>query len=900
MWSRKSPTSPRFPSEGQSTTQSAQGPTKEWWEKETSCFSPETPETAVTLGWGDEKKSTEQSRSLPGDDEATVSSKRRTVISSMFPGGPIQGEAAEYYQACAHELFSRKPYFECCDHICSITPPEVVAARFAEVGADAEADTGDRDIDIAVANAQTETRGHGKSGSISSGAPRGLLIDVESPIEASKGEEHIKGDPPRVSTIMDNNEKSLPESPQEESTRKAVFEPPPVHEPAPEPMAPPPPPAPEPAPAPPPPQITNNIHHAPPPAIEIPPAPAPVIVDREVPHYIPPFQSNNPYQPSPPEQMQRGPEMPPVAPVPMPEEPPKEWYTAPPVSHDPPQEADITKAPLERKMPSLGLQTQDHPTEPEAQRGLHEASPMTPGFQRAAGGPGAIPLSEVNAPAPAYAQHTRDVPLPQRYDYHSNFVPPEPMANPMNPAGIIGPAEAQRRRLEREDAIGRKVGGFWRGRGPFSNKGCFGRPGREGRNRRRWYLLIGAFFLIIVIVAIALATTLTRKSDSTPVQSRWANLTGYPPMPTGIATIAGAEQQFEKTSCTTTPNLWSCALPKGDLQTTNRPYSAHEPSFRVEILFRNGTYANSTTTAGSNSTNLHRRDNQTPSPSPPSTADQIFLGNTTDDISEPFNGEETPFYMTFMSSAHVPMGSIFKRSNSSIDANSTSIIIPPPAENSDGTVPAAVMYPLPSSQPVRLYNRGKSTEHYGFYTYFDKSIFLSSESTLGHTPNEGQAEDRDGGSTQENAHARCTWSQTRFLVQIWTQPSKLNYSLLPPAGNRNGTSTSSGATAITTSSTATSSSSATDYTQPGSFPYPVTITEDRHGGDPDKKSLYCYGVVDAGQHYNISNSKLQLESRDSGGGKLVNPAPNPPSAYGGIDGGSGGCSCQWTNWIASS
>ncbi len=46
-------------------------------------------------------------------------------------------------------------------------------------------------------------------------------------------------------------------------------------------------------------------------------------------------------------------------------------------------------------------------------------------------------------------------------------------------------AERRRRRHEKEDAVARKVGGFWRGRGCIPASGCYGRPGREGRKRRR-------------------------------------------------------------------------------------------------------------------------------------------------------------------------------------------------------------------------------------------------------------------------------------------------------------------------------------------------------------------------------------------------------------------------------
>jgi hypothetical protein len=396
------------------------------------------------------------------------------------------------------------------------------------------------------------------------------------------------------------------------------------------------------------------------------------------------------------------------------------------------------------------------------------------------------------------------------------------------------------------------------------------------------------FFLVIVIVAISLATTLTRKSDETQVQSKWVNLTNYPPIETGIMTIAGAEPQVQNSGCINIETMWSCALPKGTQQTENKPYAADNPTFRFEIRYRNGT--SNSTTSSSNSTTT-KRDVWTADPSPPSVADQTFIGNTTDGNAQPYDGEETPFYLSVLSAVHLSSTNIFRRSTN------TSSIIPAPDEDSDGTAAAAVLYPLPSSQPVRLYNRGETSEHYGFYTYFDKSIFLQTRAPLNNSKTDYNPEDQSGGVTKANAQVRCTWSQTRFLVQIWTNPSGMGYSL----NSGSSTTATAAASATSTSVTATSSSSATDYTRPGSFPYPVTVTLDRHGGDDDKKRLYCYGIEENG-HYNMTDKKFQVEDR-AVGGTLVNPAfgsSTPSSAYGGIDGGTGGCECQWTNWISKS
>jgi hypothetical protein len=119
----------------------------------------------------------------------------------------------------------------------------------------------------------------------------------------------------------------------------------------------------------------------------------------------------------------------------------------------------------------------------------------------------------------------------------------------------------------------------------------------------------------------------------------------------------------------------------------------------------------------------------------------------------------------------------------------------------------------------------------------------------------------------------------------------------------------SNATLISTStSSATSSSSANDFTRPGSVPYPVTIKLDRHGGYAPSKMVYCYGM-DGNQKIVPSDVKLQLEDRASGG-TTINPASGifnltgqgvpDTNITGPVDGGTGGCSCEWTNWILQS
>jgi hypothetical protein len=503
-----------------------------------------------------------------------------------------------------------------------------------------------------------------------------------------------------------------------------------------------------------------------------------------------------------------------------------------------------------------------------------------------------------------------------------------------NPVEVRKKAEARRRRLEQEDAAAQKAGGLWRGRGCFPKNGCFGRGGSAGRTRRRWYIAIATGFVLMIILVVVLATQLTRRGDQTPVQSQWLNLTGYPPMPTGISTIAQPDVASTVTACVQPSSLWGCALPRED-QGRNAPNNSDQPNFRLEIRFRNGTVdANGTVPVSKTSDKraiasrgiaLRRRQSDPftnslfePNPAPPGLEDQMFLGNTTDNTTSPFNGEATPFYITFLTSDPSIPESFNDTSQSPTrrrrrQSGSGSGSIPAPALLPDGTAAPANLLPnnpLPHSQPVMLYNRGLDSEHYGFYTYFDKSIFIkttdqfNSSSSSGDSRNNGDPDNSNGGSAKQDADLRCTWAQTRFLVQIWTNQN-FDGQLLPSA---NGTGASSGpANDHQGGSQNPANSSATDFSRPGSFPYPITVTLDRHGGDTSKKGVYCYGM-DGQQKIVVGEKKLVAELRGAGG-TLTNGAPGifsnaagedgfDPKA-GGIDGGTGGCRCEWRNWAGN-
>lgn len=579
----------------------------------------------------------------------------------------------------------------------------------------------------------------------------------------------------------------------------------------------------------------------------------------------------------------------------------------------------------------------------------HSPAPITPGAQNIISGPDGIHMAETpQPPLPAYLPGRRNL-SPQTDSSSDTRRVPQLRV----PISIPGAGHFRHQKHERSATYSsntKKTGGFWLRLNCFGNRGYKQRlsdetdysvRSQDRRKKRRWCMIIIIILIIIIIIlSIVLPIVLllgagggggevaeedkggksenekpveTDKGDkndgpiSAPVDERWLNLTGYPPMPTGISTIAGPETSVKKSRCVRPATMWSCSLPK-ELHDDNEPYDADRPNFKIQISFQNGTYDHPTSEkSGSGKAKRilmylmgKRARIDDADPPPPSLEDMEFLGNTTDGIeSDLYTGEETPFFASVLSPYDEPSLTNEKRAKPSSTSSFPNLtdVIPPPALDTDGTAAPATLYPLPRSQPLRLYDRGLSTEHYGFYTYFDKSIFLKSTDPMDPSSNGGGDNvpgDLDGGSTKSAARVKCTWAQTRFLVQIWTQPKQAGMVLMDPDDDH--------------TPAPPAPSSDTDYENnfviPGSFPYPVTFSLDRHGGLARHKMVYCYGV-DLRGRIEQDEKKLQLEFRDAGG-TLIDPAggifnitkrADEDEDIRPIDGGTGGCSCEWRNWV---
>lgn len=533
--------------------------------------------------------------------------------------------------------------------------------------------------------------------------------------------------------------------------------------------------------------------------------------------------------------------------------------------------------------------------------------PQSPGLQQAMTSTGAIAMEDVPL-TPALEEPRRVINLNSGY--------PTALAPRRAPAGIVEPVdltresdrkrkiEEKRRRHEREDELAHEAGGLWRGRGCVSKRGCYGRGGAEGRRRRRCWLGGCGIFVFLIVLVVVLVTQL-RKSPNVPqvIPSPWVNLTAFPPMMTGVSTVTTPENVNENTGCTYPKTVWSCSLPK-ELHSSVAPAKPNQPNVKWLIQWDNSSAANATwggpitpfevQTAGKpvSARALMRRlilgarsEVFTSNPPPSDVKEIAFLSNTTDGIkSDKFEGEATPFYISLLdatsNSTALPPIPVLGPAN-------TTTGFPAPEVNADGTAASTNLLPTARQQPLRLFDRGLPTEHYGFYTYYTRSIFLKSTALLDKNDlGDGEVlDDRNGGCTKEAANVRCSWSETRFLVQIWTNRRKAARLLGSPASLESQNFTQL----------------ANNLQQPGSFPYPVTVKIDRHGGDPSKKGVYCY-KLDERSRPERGSARLRVEYREFGGTR-INKAPGRLTdegidyTVGGFDGGTGGCKCEWKNFV---
>ncbi|KKA26502.1 hypothetical protein TD95_004479 [Thielaviopsis punctulata] len=447
---------------------------------------------------------------------------------------------------------------------------------------------------------------------------------------------------------------------------------------------------------------------------------------------------------------------------------------------------------------------------------------------------------------------------------------------PPDPISMKRAAEKARLRHEKEERAAHRLGSCWRGRGCIPSKGCFGRKGREGRQRRRVWLLVILIILIVVTGAIVTGVLLSRRKPvHVEKQSIWVNVTGFPPMPTGVLTVVGPDNDVAINTCTEPSTMWSCSLPKEE-QSEVLPFTGYQPTVTLNIQYDNGT-DELWKTEWENSTVLRRDEYSSdgtsfsPQPAPPSIAEMAFLGKYTDNVqSSDKAGEPTPFYISMLDmkdNATIPGAS---ENAGTIVVKPRNITLPLPATRNDGSAANARLLPRLWQQPVRLFDRGLATEHYGFYSYFRRTIYVQSINSSVISP-----ADANGGALISEADYLVTWAQTRVKVALWTNMG--NTTALLSANSVNKT--------------------AGGLQRPGSMPYPASVQLDTHGGNPEEKIVWAWGVSNS----EIDTSETYFIANDIGkGGVVVNPRGSGNASMGGFDGGVGGCKCEWQNFLAKS
>lgn len=403
-----------------------------------------------------------------------------------------------------------------------------------------------------------------------------------------------------------------------------------------------------------------------------------------------------------------------------------------------------------------------------------------------------------------------------------------------------------------------------------------------------------------MILVIVIAVVLTRAHHHEPVHSIWVNLTDFPPMPTGVLTVVGPDNTEARTICTDPSTAWSCSLPKGQ-HASVAPYMPDQPTIIMEIQWDNSSAASWNVPNGAPPVPISRRslggsaceanedhqrrsiDGFNPNPAPPTFQGLWFMGETTDGIvSDQKAGEPTPFFISLLGSLNDTVAlprdldsrGLHERDSTSVGGIPLDDILPQPDLLQDGTPAPAVMIPEPVQQPIRLYDRGLPSEHYSFYSHFRRTIFLKSVTALNSTASNVPL-DEDGGCSKDEANFLVTWGQARVMVQIWTRLLSNTTSLIQADGQAgiNGS---------------------LELTRPGTMPWPVTVTLDTHGGNPNEKITWEW-PMDSRQHLNTSDAML-LENNMGAGGTWINPRGTGNAKYGGFDGGTGGCKCQWVNW----
>ncbi|KAF8472539.1 hypothetical protein BDZ91DRAFT_437391 [Kalaharituber pfeilii] len=401
-----------------------------------------------------------------------------------------------------------------------------------------------------------------------------------------------------------------------------------------------------------------------------------------------------------------------------------------------------------------------------------------------------------------------------------------------------------------------------------------GGPVRNDVVSKKFCFLALVIVVMIITIPIVLIKVVARKQvdsgnvrDKDRLSAQMLELTGFPPIPTGVSLMQPVAMPRAQTTCVKPPELWSCNLPP--------PISNSIPEFRFEIRYRPMDRQKD----GPDSIWAPRP------PKVPSAEDYQELAAKDSIQSNNTAGIKTEFLfsMTLNNNevtSEVEDKSVKKRERlSSADEDgehSEELLqrhfiesqlvkrqsIADPSQNPPNMLPYTFR-----NQPLRLMDKSLPSEHYTAHIYFQKSIYLDSIRVDSRRP---LANNEVPGSS-DAAKWACVWSFTRFKVQIFTRKSK-DFIIVDKEKNRFRVDSEFGKSMINQ--------------RDAILPYPVTISADRVSGRENDRAqtIACYEILN-----NEDESGKRL-------GKRYSWIEWKNTNLGAEIGNSRGCVCEWSNW----
>jgi hypothetical protein len=306
--------------------------------------------------------------------------------------------------------------------------------------------------------------------------------------------------------------------------------------------------------------------------------------------------------------------------------------------------------------------------------------------------------------------------------------------------GEPDPEAARRRHGTRERRKGTWRGWWFCPSGGFLG---FGQGPTSSEKRRKTrvmkcWAISGLIVVILVAIVVGVVMGVRSRSHNMPPKSE-NNSPYFPNLPLGNVVVRPFQRADRLSTCVARPYQWSCELPPDTkVPKTNATNDGFKvPEFRFTIKHRESKSA-----SGPKSSWIPIPRNV------PNIADYENV-SAVDGVTDA--GEDTDFYITLTASAG------FQATDSQAGGKEFNDSKREIIKEESHMLPATA-----ANQPLRLFDRGLDTEHYGFHLYFDKTIQFANSSRL--------ISSRDiGGVSAEASRYRIQWSNTRFKVTIFTK-----------------------------------------------------------------------------------------------------------------------------------